>query len=206
MSQFEDFVNLELPQRAVMLTSANTSGYMGDPNLSGLAKMNYAPEGTWFIDDSSGNLWQKLIQTNPTSWTNRSAGGGTSTDPNLVAANCLAPDLVGDLVYITGAMVSGRVQVTRADPTDRAKMPVMGMIESKASNTVCTIRIGGMSSVGYTGLTPQGRLFVGDSGRMVQTLPTRPGSGMKLIQCVGVAAGTSSVVFKPGETIGMVPV
>ena len=71
---FETFVNLELPQRAVMLTDYNTSGYTGNPNSSVLAKINTAPVGTWFIDAATGDLWQKLVQTDPSSWVLRSSG------------------------------------------------------------------------------------------------------------------------------------
>jgi hypothetical protein len=202
-TQFEIFVNTELPQRAVMLTSANTSGYTGDPNLSGLAKMNFAPEGTWFIDDATGNLWQKLIQTVPTSWVNRS-GGGTSTDPNIVQANCLSTDLVGDLVYVTGPMVGGRVQVTKTNITDRAKVPVLGLLASKTSDTVCTVRVAGSVSGLYSGLIPQGRVFAGDNGRLVQTLPSRPSSGIKFIQPMGIAISSDTVLLRIGETTGMV--
>jgi hypothetical protein len=73
---FEIFVNTELPQRAVMLTDLNTGGYVGNPNSAVLDKIKYAPKGTWFIDATSGNLWQKLEQTDPSSWVNRSTGGG----------------------------------------------------------------------------------------------------------------------------------
>lgn len=58
MTAFEDFVNLELPQRAVMLTFAST-GYAGDPRLSVAPKINLAPIGTWFIDDNTEDVWQK---------------------------------------------------------------------------------------------------------------------------------------------------
>jgi hypothetical protein len=83
MTAFEDFVNTELPQRATMLTSSNTGGFTGDPNGGGApAKVQVAPKGTWFLDDASGDLWQKLIQTTPTSWTlvGGSVGSGWQDD------------------------------------------------------------------------------------------------------------------------------
>jgi hypothetical protein len=202
---FENFLNLEIPQRAVMLTGDNTEGYVGDPNYSLLNKINYSPKGTWFIDEATGTLWQKLVQSDPLSWTNRSVGGGSSVDPNLTNANCLASDIVGDLVYVTGNIVGGRIQVTEIDNTDSAKMPVFGMIETKASSTVCTVRTGGTSAGIYSGLVPQRRLFAGDNGRLVQTVPARPSSGKKLVQPMGIATSSSVIFLRIGETIGIVP-
>jgi hypothetical protein len=75
MSLFETFVQTELPQRAVMLTDYNTGGYTGNPNSATLDKIKFAPVGTWFLDSSSGDLWQKLIQTDPSSWLLRVGGG-----------------------------------------------------------------------------------------------------------------------------------
>lgn len=72
---FETYIQAELPQRAVMLTNLNTSGFTGDPNTATLDKIKYAPKGTWFVDEVTGNLWQKLDQTDPHSWVNRSSGG-----------------------------------------------------------------------------------------------------------------------------------
>jgi len=71
-TSFEFFVNTELPQRAVMLTAYNTGGYTGDPRSATLDKIKYAPKGTWFIDEATGDLWQKLIQINPAAWVQRS--------------------------------------------------------------------------------------------------------------------------------------
>lgn len=77
MSLFEDFVSIELPQRAVMLTDANTGGYVGNPNSAVLDKIRFAPKGTWFIDALTGDLWQKLLQSDPSSWVSRGAGGSS---------------------------------------------------------------------------------------------------------------------------------
>lgn len=73
MSAFETFVNTELPQRAVMLTAYNTGGYTGDPRAATLDKIKFAPKGTWFIDEDTGDLWQKLVQLDPTAWVQRSS-------------------------------------------------------------------------------------------------------------------------------------
>jgi len=60
---FQDFVNLELPQRPVLLTFTNT-GYDGNPNNVGApSKILNAPIGTFYLRQSTGSLWQRLTSS-----------------------------------------------------------------------------------------------------------------------------------------------
>jgi len=59
MSAFEDFVNLELPKRAVTIKGSIATG---DPNLSSLPEVNFAPVGSMYFQEDivPRKNWAKL--------------------------------------------------------------------------------------------------------------------------------------------------
>lgn len=78
MSLFEDFVNLELPRRPVMLTSERCGGYTGDPNdISAPDLVKNAPKGTFYLRQSDLTLWKK-DSASPATWTAVGGGGGVA--------------------------------------------------------------------------------------------------------------------------------
>lgn len=90
MTAFEDFVNLELPQRPVMLLSGDV-GYTGDPNGGGApAILQGAPAGTFFLDESSTILWRKFA-VGATSWV-ESAGIDPQTATVGAITTTINPD------------------------------------------------------------------------------------------------------------------
>jgi len=75
MSDFETFVNTELPRRSTLITKAIT-GYDSDPNLGGApAIIQSAPLGTWFYEETANKWWRKTTSS-PASWTDQTGGGG----------------------------------------------------------------------------------------------------------------------------------
>ena len=75
MSLFEDFVNLELPRRPVMLTYEITA-YGGNPNDVGApAIIKGAPKGSFYLRNSDNALWRKELPA-ATSWSEVTGGGG----------------------------------------------------------------------------------------------------------------------------------
>jgi hypothetical protein len=118
-----------------------------------------------------------------------------SAASEVKAANCLAADAVGDLVYVTGAEVGGRVQVSKVDIDDAAKMPVYAIIVSKQSATDCLVQLEG--DVASAGLTPNALYFAGVDGKILEGPPPRPGSGYRRFQVVGQADDDGSLVFQP---------
>lgn len=118
-----------------------------------------------------------------------------STPDEIKSANCQSSDAVGDLVYITGPKVSGRIQATKVDIDDAAKMPAYGIIVSKFSTTDCLVQIEG--DVAEVGLTPNALYFVGPDGRILEGPPPRPLSGHRRIQNVGQADDTGNLQFQP---------
>jgi hypothetical protein len=118
--------------------------------------------------------------------------------PDHALANCLSTDAVGDLVYITGARVAGKYQVTKADPVALASMPVMAAIIAKTSATNCTIQFWGAIGGIWSGMTPGRIYFTGDNGT-ISLLPPAPTILRPTIyvQHVGVAMGDDVLMFNP---------
>jgi hypothetical protein len=87
-------------------------------------------------------------------------------------ANCLAADVVGNTVYITGDKVGKYYQVSTTDPTDPAKMPAVGIIIQKDSATECIVAPFGEITDIYTGFTPGESLYVGADSRPTHTPPS----------------------------------
>ena len=91
MSQFEDFVNLELPRRSALLT-VEITGYDGDPNDGGApAIITGSPKGTWYLrgDDV---FWRKNAAG---TWEEGGGGGGGGDIPYPVTTANLAVTVDG---------------------------------------------------------------------------------------------------------------
>lgn len=57
-TEFENFINLELPRRPALLTVAIT-GFDGDPNVGAPAIITGAPVGTYYQQETPATLWRK---------------------------------------------------------------------------------------------------------------------------------------------------
>jgi hypothetical protein len=116
--------------------------------------------------------------------------------PNLELAKCLAGDGVGASVYVSGDRVGGFLQVATADPSDRLKMPAVGMIIQKVDSTTCVVQTEGNVDGVYSGLTPGELLFVGDGGGLDDEMPS-PGPGPRYVQAIGVSLGSDILRLEP---------
>lgn len=122
----------------------------------------------------------------------------TPDAPDHALANCLSSDAVGDLVCITGNLVAGKYQVTKANPVALSSMPAVGAITSKTSATNCTIYFWGAIGGIWSGLTPGRIYFVGDDGTIALIPPVPTLSRPQIyIQHVGVAIGTDVLMLNP---------
>jgi hypothetical protein len=97
----------------------------------------------------------------------------------LIQADCLATDVVGDVVRITADAVGGVFQVSKLDITSVPIELGVGVIVAKATTTRCSVQIGGQVAGLYTGMTPGKMLFVGIDSRLTHSVPTRPAIGVK---------------------------
>lgn len=114
--------------------------------------------------------------------------------PNVELAQCAAGDGVGACVYTTGDRVGGYYQVGTADPSDRGKMPAVGMIVQKLTPTVCFVKFEGVVEGVYSDLTPGELLFVGDGGGLDDEMPA---GNSKYVQSVGTSLGSDVFRLEP---------
>ena len=108
-------------------------------------------------------------------------------------ALCDPADSVGNCVYISGNPISGVEQVRTVDITDPAKMPAVGVIQSKSSPTEC--RVIWMGEITQTGLTFNKFVFVSASS----TLTTTPATPTVPIthQVMGIATASNKAILSP---------
>lgn len=129
----------------------------------------------------------------------------TATGGQVFEAACAATDTVGTFVRISGDEVDGLTSVTAVDITDSDKMPCVGVVVYKHSSTRCRVARDGR--VSFTDLAnpliPGKRYFVGYDGRPTRTPPSLYASptGYAMLQCIGVAASSSSLEFRPDTFI-----
>ena len=114
---------------------------------------------------------------------------------DIRGSDCTVAEAIGDLVYLAGPPVSGRDQVRRADPSDVAKMPAVGVIVNKLSATSCQVQWMGETTSIFSGLATGKSCFVGPDGR-VAALPSRSPAG-KFAQIVGVATAPTRFYVRP---------
>jgi len=124
--------------------------------------------------------------------------------PNRAVASCQASDGVGQLVYVSGPAVGGKLQVSLADPSDFNKLPAVGMIIHKATptDTECVIQFRGQVAGVYGGLIPGEMLFLDDSGGLTDEPPdpTVP-KPFKFVQNVGTALSSDIIGLDPDLTL-----
>lgn len=129
-----------------------------------------------------------------------SSGGGTDFS---IQANCDAGVSEGDVVYVSSDKVGSYYQVAKVDidNTDSVQAIGIGIVSSKSSSTTCTVYLSGVLPGVYSGLTPGKRLFVDTSARLVQTPPSRPLSGKRIVQKVAYALASDTILIRPEEPI-----
>lgn len=131
-------------------------------------------------------------------------GGGPSPTPSnsTFTADCLAGDVVGACVYITGPTVAGVVQVATAAPSDAAKMPAVGIITAKASATSCTVQRAAVADLTGSAatLTVGRQAWVGLAGLPVSSAPLAAASpsGYVILQPIGVATDLQGLEVSVG--------
>jgi hypothetical protein len=124
-------------------------------------------------------------------------GFGTDAEEAIPVA-CLASDAVGDCLALRDvATGTGRWRVTRADPLQDARMPVLGVLVRKDTPTTGMMQRVGLVRGLFTGLDPLRPVWVGLAGRPVQVCPWSD-AGPVIVQRFG-AAVAGDVLFLTGE-------
>lgn len=147
----------------------------------------------------------------PGTWRDDFEGQGTLSLQELthrsgfeLSANCLASDVVGDIVHVTGDSVAGRIQVSKVDILESSKMPGVGVIISKSSPVDCIILRYGV--LGMVGLLPGKMYFAGIDGKPTLVRPVPPSGGKAFVQVVGVAMDSSRLLLNPSFNLTRVVV
>jgi hypothetical protein len=129
----------------------------------------------------------------------RNAASIPRSEKVLGRANCLAPDAIGNVVFITGPKAANRYQVAAADPSISAKMPAAGLLIRKDTATLGVVQFHGPVKNVYAGLTPGATYYVGTDGLLSRFGdPNFPGTSA-WFQKVGIATGTSELFLDFGE-------
>lgn len=122
-----------------------------------------------------------------------------SSPPNRILAACQAGNAVGDLVFEVSAGVPNP-NVDLADPTDRTKMPAIGIIVSKPTATLAVVHVLGDLD-GLTGLTDGEIHYVSATGKLTPTPPVPPPAGVAVQQSMGQSLGTTRILLSPSNDL-----
>lgn len=115
----------------------------------------------------------------------------------LVNVACLSTDVIGAPLVIRDEPINGKYRVRTADPSDISRMPAIGILVSKTTPTVGTMRVSGICDV-FSGLTPGADYMVGLEGNLVEEVPGASVSGVLWAQHIGVAM-SSNVLLLSGN-------
>lgn len=121
---------------------------------------------------------------------------------NVVEANCLSSDAVGNCVRITGPQIGDYYQVETVDVHNgETKMPAVGVVVEKLSPTLCKVQVTGLMKGVASGLTPGQVLFISSTGTLTHGVAT-PLAGQKAyIQSMGIAFSSDVVLVVPDFSI-----
>lgn len=122
-------------------------------------------------------------------------------DPHLAYLDvaCLSTDVVGSFVCVRGDRIGLRYRVQTADCTDISKMPVIGLLVSKATPTVGRIQTRGPTSL-FTGLTPGG-IYVLNTTGITAAIPGAPIGQTVVRQILGNALASDVLYLNPSLAI-----
>lgn len=119
-----------------------------------------------------------------------------SDEPLVFSAECGAEDAVNQFVFLAGTGAGNLPLVSRADPTDSAKMPAIGVIVNKASDTACTVAWFGAVRLG--GLVPGGVYYLDTTGFVTTIVPSaRP----VYVQTLGQGLSTEQLLLSPSKDL-----
>jgi hypothetical protein len=113
-------------------------------------------------------------------------------------AECSAAESVGDFVCIVADPPNGHDLVGKADPSDFAKMPAVGVIISKSSPTDCLVQWLGETPNIFSGLSSGEVYFVGADARIAEVPPV-PTTVPLFTQFMGVATAPSRLYLRPND-------
>ena len=115
-------------------------------------------------------------------------------------ALCTSAELVGRWVYSSGPKVGDLHQVRLADPSDETKMPIVGLVVKKLSETECIVQSHGRVEGVFSGLAI-GRYNGWEDGEMDPLAPPVGLYGYAWVQAVGNALSDDVFYANPSMDI-----
>lgn len=125
-------------------------------------------------------------------WISGSSGTGSGV-PGTFTAVCDASILVGDLVYVSGPAPN----VDKVDITDSTKIPVIGIVVSKPSDTDCVVQVHGIVENVYFSLTPNAFYFCDPAARPDTTRPAGSDVAPVFVIPIGYAIDAAKFLLRP---------
>lgn len=107
---------------------------------------------------------------------------------------CLSSDEVGDFVHISGDRVDDKYTVTKADPEDEAKMPAVGVLLEKISDTEARMQLLGPCLL-FSGLDITKPAYVLGSSGIQTGLPSVGGNGYVMVQQLGIPVASDRLLL-----------
>lgn len=112
-------------------------------------------------------------------------------------ADCLASDVIGHFVYVTGPSVSSVPQVNKVDIRVQGRFPAVGMILEKSSFTRCLVVVFGEVAVSPAVLVPGKTYWIGLDGKLTATFPAAGVGECVATQVLGYAIDTGRLLINP---------
>ena len=125
--------------------------------------------------------------------------------PDTITASCLASDLLGRAVYVSGPKIGALYQVrtTDIDSATPVESISVGVISAKIDATTCIVQLHGILELASFSGLPIGRVFVGTGGLVTNILPTPLPSSSRILQRIGYILSPGILDVSPEEPIGM---
>ena len=111
-------------------------------------------------------------------------------------ADCTVAEEIGHFVYVIGDPVSGRDQIRKSDPSNYDKMPAVGVLISKDTDTKCFVQWLGETPAIFTGLSTGEIYFLGADSNIAEVPPSPTPTGT-FVQPIGVAVAPDRVYVRP---------
>jgi hypothetical protein len=115
---------------------------------------------------------------------------------DITQAICSPAEQVGSWVYKNGE-VDGLDWVRMADPLMKSKVPAIGVIIEKSTDTLCKVQWAGETPESFSGLTPGAVYFLG-ADALLSNSPPQPNAGSFVyLQPLATAVSDKKVRIAP---------
>lgn len=109
-----------------------------------------------------------------------------SAQEQFISCLCTVEESVGDFVYIDGDMIGSQYVVRKCNCFDEDKMPVIGVVIKKTSDTDCVVQCSGLVKGIFSDLSA-GKTYKIHGDGISELRPEPAEDGYSLVQFIGTA-------------------